>query len=120
MNNLCFTVRQSRKNSRFSFAALLIVILLAATGCHRTTHVTTAAAGHQINADIEGNHSIESQTNQCVISSQFGKITVERSRVQLDDARWTTIPEDVPVRLRISSGKLWVNAGSVTTSRTVD
>jgi len=104
---------------RTTVIALLGILMLAVNGCTKSTRVTTSAAGHEINAVIAGNHSIDSQSGQGVITSEFGQITIERTRVKLGDAPWTTIPENVSVEVSISKGKLWLAAGNVTTSRTI-
>ena len=119
MNDLNFVPHQLLRKARFTALAMLIVLMLAVTGCNKATHVTTSAAGHQIRAAIEGNHSIESHPNQGVIASPFGKITIERARVQFDDAPWTKIPEGVAVKVSISKHKLFLTAGSVTMKRTI-
>ncbi len=92
--------------------------MLFAIGCARDTHIVTRMAGHQITAVIQGNHSIESQGPQGKISSQFGRVTIERARVQLDNDGWTKIPEDVPMEVTISRRKIHVTAGSVRITRT--
>lgn len=77
MNDLNFVPHQLLKNARFTTATGLTLLMLAASGCTKSTHVTTSAAGHQIRAAIEGNLSIESHPSQGVIASPFGKITIE-------------------------------------------
>ncbi len=111
--------RQLSTHSRINALTALTGLMLAITGCTKSTHVTTNAGGHQIRAVIAGDHSITSQPDQGTISSPFGKITIERSRVKFDDAPWTTIPEAVPVQVRMSKGKLWLAAGPVTLKQTV-
>ena len=107
------------KNPSFATAALLIFLLSATTGCTKSTHVTTSAAGHQVSADIEGNHSLETKPDQAVISSPFGTVTIERARVRFDDAPWTKIPERAPIKVRISKHKLRMTSGTVTVTRTI-
>lgn len=119
MNKLKFIFRQLLKRPRFTAVAMLGLLMLASTGCTKSTHITTKAGGHQIRAEIVGNHSIDSQPDRGTISSQFGKITIERTRVKFDDAPWTTIPEAAPVKVSISRGKLSLAAGSVTIKRTI-
>jgi hypothetical protein len=116
MNNSGF--HPLRKHFLSTLFAAFVVLVLAAAGCAKSTHIATRMAGHQITAIIQGNHSIESEGPQGMISSQFGKITVERSRVRLDDDGWTKIPEDVPLEVTISRGKIHVTAGSVRITRT--
>jgi hypothetical protein len=101
-----------------ALVAALAVLVWVAVGCAKATHIVTRMAGHQITAVIQGNHSIETQGPQGKISSQFGKITIERARVRLDDDGWTKIPEDVPLEVTISRGKIHVTAGSVRITRT--
>jgi len=110
--------RETRK-TRFTDVAVIILLMLAFTGCTKSTHVNTSAAGHQISAEIVGNHSIDSQPGHGTISSPFGNITIERARVKFDEAAWTAIPEGVPVRVSISKGQLWLAAGPVTVKRTI-
>jgi hypothetical protein len=107
------------KNSSFKLGTLAAAgVLFALTGCHKSTHLATSAAGHQITAVVEGNHSVDTQPTGTVIRGQFGKVTIERARVQLNSVRWTTIPEDVPVKVSISSHKQWLTAGPVTITQT--
>ena len=107
------------KKSSFKLGTLPVAALLfALTGCHKSTHIVTSAAGHPITAVVEGNHSVDTQRTGAVIRSQFGKVTIERARVQLDSVRWTTIPEDVPIKVSISSHKQWLTAGPVTVTQT--
>jgi hypothetical protein len=120
MHNHSPAIRHRPTNARrFTAVAILSLLMLAIIGYGKSTRITTRAAGHQISADIVGDHSIDSQPDHGVISSQFGKIVIERARVKLDDAPWTKIPEDVSVEVSISKGKLWLAAGPVTTSRTI-
>jgi hypothetical protein len=107
------------KTSSFIFRTLPVAaLLLALTACSKFTHIATNAAGHSISAEIEGDHSIDSQTNRAVISCQFGKITIERARVRLEDGPWTAIPQEVPVTVGIARHKRWVTAGSVAIKET--
>jgi hypothetical protein len=117
MNKLATIHHPLSKNSRRAIAAMLAALVLASTACHRTTRVTTTAAGHRITAVIEGDHSIESNSGQGMIASRFGKITIERARVQIDQAPWTKISEDVPVEVRIASRRISLIAGNVTVTR---
>lgn len=119
MNKLKLNFRRVYEKPGFTVVAVLIVLMLAVTGCNKSTQITTSAAGHQIRAAIEGNHSIESHPSQGVITSPFGKITIERARVQFDDAPWTKIPEGVPVKVSISKHKLSLTAGSVTIKQSI-
>jgi hypothetical protein len=107
------------KNSSFKLGTLSVVgALFALTGCHKSTQIVTSAAGHPITAMVEGTHSVDTQPTGAVIRSEFGKVTIERTRVQLDSVRWTTIPQHVPVRVSISSHKQWLSAGPVTITQT--
>jgi hypothetical protein len=111
--------RQLPRNLRIYTLTALISLMLAATGSGKSTHVMTNATGHQINAVIEGDHSIASLPGQGTISSPHGKITVEPSRVKFNDASWTTIPEAVPMEVKISKRTLWLAAGPVTVKQNV-
>ena len=110
--------RETRR-ARIADAAVIILLMLAVTGCTKFTQVKTSAAGHQISATIVGNHSIDSQPSHGTISSPFGNITIERARVKFDENAWTAIPEGVPVKVSISKGKLWLAADRVTIKRTI-
>jgi hypothetical protein len=90
-----------------------VTLLLALTACRESTYVSTRSAGHDISAQIEGDHSVDSETNRAIFTSEFGRITVEVTRVQLGDGPWTTIPEGVPLDLGISKHKRWVTADRV-------
>ena len=46
MNDLNFVPHQLLRKVRFTTLAMLIVLMLAVTGCNKATHVTTSAAGH--------------------------------------------------------------------------
>jgi len=107
------------KTCSFIFRTIPVAaLLLALTACSKSTHISTNAAGHAISADIVGDHSIDSQADQAVISSEFGKVTIERARVRLEDGPWTTIPEGLPVVVGISRHKRWVTAGPVSIKET--
>ncbi|HEX3989197.1 MAG TPA: hypothetical protein VHZ30_07180 [Verrucomicrobiae bacterium] len=107
------------KTSRWFFNTVVAAVLLfAVASCSRVTHISTRAAGHDIAIEIEGNHSLDAQTDRAVIASQFGKITVESSRVQLGEGPWTKIPTDVPMLVGISKHKQWVKAGAVSIKET--
>ncbi len=90
-----------------------VAFLLTLTACRRSAHVSTHSAGHEISAEIEGNHSVDNQTNRAVFTSEFGTITVESNRVRLGEGPWTKIPEAVPLDLGISKHKRWVTADGV-------
>ncbi len=107
------------KTSRLCFNTFVAASLLfAVTSCSRVAHISTSAAGHAITIEIEGNHSLDAQTDRAVIASQFGRITVESSRVQLGEGPWTKIPTDVPMLVGISKHKRWVKAGGVSIKET--
>jgi hypothetical protein len=109
------------RNWRRPFVVSLQAFILASTltGCREAEHVIFNGVGHEISADIEGTHSIDAQLTQAVISSQFGKVTVERSRVRVDESQWVAIREDVPVTVRLFEHKLTINAGRVSIARTI-
>ena len=117
MNNL--TGRRLPLNSKLKTMTAVIGLMLAITGCQKSTKVTTKAGGHQVLAVIQGEHSIVNRPGGGTIWSPFGKVTIERARAQIDDAPWTTIPELAPVAVRISKGKVLLTAGAVTITRTV-
>jgi hypothetical protein len=118
-NDLSSETRHPARTSSIIGIVVSFVLLLGMTGCAKSTRISTRAAGHEINAVITGDHSIETQSDQGVISSPFGKVVIERARVKLDDAPWLKIPEDVSVEVKITRSKLWLSAGRVTTSRTI-
>ena len=106
----------SRPRSQLATIAATTLLAFVVAGCSKGTHVTTKAAGHEIHAVVSGTHAVDSTADSAVISSEFGAITIERSRLKLGNNKWTKIPEDAEVEVRISKGKLWASAGNVTTS----
>lgn len=94
-------------------AVLAITLLLTLTACTKSTKVSTKAAGHVITASLEGSHAINTEGDRAVITSEFGKVTIEAARMQIGDGNWTKIPEGVPVALGISKHKRWVTVGGV-------
>jgi hypothetical protein len=46
-------------------------------------------------------------------------VTIEPTRMKVDDADWTAISAGVPVEVKIAKGKVSLTAGSVTIKRTV-
>ncbi len=96
----------------------LVALFIALAGCKNSTRISTHAAGHEITVQIEGNHSLETLTDRAVITGEFGKITVERARVQLGDGPWNKIPEAVPMTVGILKHKSWVTAGGVSIKET--
>lgn len=107
------------KTSRWFFNTVAALALLFATAsCSPVDHISTRAAGHAITIEIEGNHSLDAQTDRAVIASQFGRITVESSRVRLGEGPWNKIPVDVPMLVGISKHKRWVKAGAVSIQET--
>lgn len=93
-------------------------LLMALPACRQSSRISTQAAGHDITAEIEGRHSLETGTNRAVLVGDFGKITVEPDRVQLGDGPWTRIPEAVPMIVGITKHKRWVTAGGVSITET--
>jgi hypothetical protein len=114
INMLNFPMKRSP-----AITAIVLLLTLGVAGCAKSTQVTSSAAGHQINANIQGDHSIDSGTDHGVISSKFGKVVVEKERVQIDNGAWTEIPEGVPVGVKISKHDVLVTAGSVKIKRSV-
>ncbi|MEO6003664.1 MAG: hypothetical protein ABIZ04_24600 [Opitutus sp.] len=108
------------RNSRPLFAPLLgFFLTLNMTGCTDARRVTLTAVGHEVSADIEGTQSVDDQPTQTVISSQFGKVMVERSRVRVEGLQWAAIAEHVPIAVKIFEHKLTVKAGGVFIARTI-
>jgi len=120
MNNFKAAFHKLSKCHLITIAIMLGLLLLASAGCAKSTHLTTKAGGHEIRADIVGNHSIDTQPERGTISSSYGTVTIERTRVKVDDADWTAIPEGVPVEVSISKGAVRLAAGKVTIKRTVN
>src|SRR5687767_13698424 len=89
--------------TRRVIAVLLTALSLGAiTACTQTPEISTRAAGHEITAEITGNRTmVESLPDRGVLGSEFGRVTIERSRVQVDGLAWTAIPENVPVAVSI-------------------
>lgn len=89
------------------------------TGCAHGERLSTQAAGHAIRAEVTGPHALATTPERAVLTSPYGRVTVERERVQVDGLTWTRIPADVPVDVSIRRGRLRVAAGRVTIGRTV-
>jgi hypothetical protein len=103
-----------------AFALLTLgMVLTAPSGCHRPSDVSTEAAGHAISARIQGPHTLVSEADHAVISGPFAKVTIERAQVKVNDGRWTSIPEGVPVSLDMARSRLRIKAGNVTISHSV-
>lgn len=98
-----------------SFGALLIALC----GCDHPPDLFTEAAGHAISARIKGPHEVVTEAGQAVISGPFGRVTIERAQVRVNDGSWTTIPEGVPVSLEMARSRLRLKAGNVTISHSV-
>jgi hypothetical protein len=93
---------------------------LALMGCTRAPQISTQAAGHAITARIKGDATkVESRSDGARLSSEFGEVTVERTRMRIDDASWLNIAEGAPVTVSIERGRISVQAGAVSVSRTV-
>ena len=100
-------------------AILALTLGWSVTACTNARHVILNAVGHEIRADIEGTHSIDEQPTHAIISGQFGKVTIERSRVRVEGLEWVAISENAPVAVRIVKHKLTVRAGGVSIARTI-
>lgn len=108
------------KLSESKCLAALAGVLLVFSGCGHSSVIDTKAGGHQIRAVIAGELSINSQPEGVTITSAFGTVTVERTRVQIGSGPWSMIPEAVPVELRMSKGKIALTAGSLTIRQTIN
>jgi hypothetical protein len=102
----------------FFRTVLMLTLLLALSGCHKSTNISTNGAGHAISAVLEGAHSIDTREDRALIAGDFGKITIESARVRLGDGPWTKIPEQVPISVGIFKHKRWVTAGRVSVKET--
>lgn len=96
---------------------LAALVALGAVGCRPGKSVSFEAAGHSVSASIRGDHALETTPDRAVLQGTFGRVTIERSRVQVDDGQWVNIPADTSIRLEASPRKIWLAAGNVTTSR---
>lgn len=113
-------MREPRRLVRHvSHIIALGLLMTGIAGCTKTNRITTNAAGHPISARIQGTHSIDTQGDRGVIASEFGKVTIERTRMQVNDSPWTKIPEGVSIEVTLSKGHLSVTTGSITVSHTV-
>lgn len=102
---------------RLAAAALASTVCLGA--CATATRFETAGGGHPIVAFVSGSHTVDSRDTQATISTPSGIVTVERTRTRIDAGAWTTIPDQVPVRIDMSTDTISIRAGSVTVSRTI-
>lgn len=103
------------------FLGLALAVLLSGflAACSHTTPVHTRAAGHDIAANIEGSHTIESQPAYAIIRGQYGEVRIEAGRVRIANNPWTGIPVDVNVEVTIKQHAIRVTAGRVKIERTV-
>ena len=99
-------------------SVVLALLMAGMVGCSNSTRITTHAAGHPISARIQGRHSIDTQDDRGVIVSDYGKVTIERTRIQVNDSPWTKIPEGAAIQLTFSKGFVSVTTGSITVSHT--
>lgn len=106
---------------RFRVAAATVVCismsLLAA--CATSARFETTGGGHPISATVSGPLTIDSRDTHATITSPSGNVTIERTRARIADGPWETIPERVPVRVRMSKHTVSIHAGPVTISRTM-
>lgn len=93
--------------------------LCALNGCDQPPDLVTEAAGHTISARIKGPHAMVTEGGQAVISGPYGKVTIERARVNVNGGHWTSIPEEAPVSLEMARSRLRIKAGNVTISHSV-
>lgn len=112
--NLSFLQRILIASRSCLLAALLA---LGAVGCRPGKSVSFEAAGHPVSASIRGNHALETTPDRAVLKGAFGRVTIERNRVQVDDGQWVKIPTDTSIRLEASPRKISLAAGNVTTIR---
>lgn len=107
-----------KRSSLIPAQLIVLSLLLLLTGCHRSVRIALHSAGHSITVFVEGDHSIDTSPTGAVIRTQYGDVSVERSRVKLNELDWVAIPADVPVSVGISKHKRWLKAESVTIRQT--
>ena len=103
---------------RLAAAAVVVASVVSLAACASAARFETRGGGHPILATVNGPHTIESRETHATIASQSGAVTVDRTRARIADGPWETIPENVPVRVTMSSHTVSIRAGSVTISRT--
>jgi hypothetical protein len=93
------------------------------TACSQKTQlpqISAQAAGHAITARIAGQGArVEDHAEGARLGSEFGEVTIERTRLRIEGAGWVRIAEGAPVTLSIERGRIDVKAGKVSASRTV-
>lgn len=98
----------------------LALAMCVATACTRSPEISTSAAGHAITADITGHRTkVEALPERGVLGSEFGQVTIERSRMRVGEQAWVKIQENVPVTVTIRRGKIALQAGRVGVAQTV-
>lgn len=105
-----------------STAATSLVALasLTVSGCNREKPISTEGAGHRITAKLEGQlKKVESRTDDAVVASEFGHVTIERNRVRIDGEPWVGIADGSAVSITIERGRTSVQAGNVSIRRSV-
>ena len=105
--------------SRRAAVATVVLFAVLVGACSPVSKIALRAAGHEITAEIEGKQSVESLPTHAIVGSEFGKVTIEETRVRVEGLNWTQIPAGVPVKVSIKRGKLQVVAGSVRIGRTI-
>jgi hypothetical protein len=105
------------------FTGLLALAGFALTACSRQAplpQITAQAAGHAITAQIAGKDAkVEDHADGARLGSEFGHVTIERTRMRIEGSGWVGIAEGAPVTLRIERGRTDVKAGNVSASQSV-
>ena len=100
--------------------AAAVVTALTLAACSQTRPLSTQAAGHAITARIAGDHTlVKAHADGALLGSEFGSVTIERTRLRIEGANWVKIAEAVPVSLTIQRGHIHLTAGHVTLAQTV-
>lgn len=98
----------------------LALALFATTACTQQPQISTQAAGHAVTARIKGNGTkVENRSDGALLSSEFGQVNIERTRMRIEGNSWVQISEGTPITLNIERGRITLNAGKVSVSRTV-
>ncbi len=139
MQSSKFTIRQSLKNSAFTFRAsglgllpspfrrrqiasfiAAALLIFAMTGCREARSIAINAAGHPITLEVVGEHFIEGHAERGTIQSRHGTVVIESTRMRLEDGKWTAIEAGIPVKVQMAPGRVILVAGRVSVERTVN